>query len=715
MDYKSRILPHKVVFVLIVLLLAIVDVKGHNRPVYEDGYSMWLRYENVENNDLLEQYKDRLNSVVLSGSSETINVLKDELRIALSGLISEMPDFKKVPGEDGTLVIGTPKTSKLIASLGKKYLNNLRAVGDEGYLVTTKRVKGKKLIVISANTDIGLLYGTFHLLRLMQTRKSISNLNILEVPKVEFRIANHWDNLDRSVERGYAGLSIWDWEALPDEKSDRYKNYARFCSSIGINSVVINNVNANEQFISTEYLRKISVLANIFRPYGVKVFVAINFNSPQTLGNLKTADPLNQEVNKWWEHKVDEIYKFIPDLGGFLVKADSEGQPGPNTYGRTHADGANMLAKALKPHDGLVMWRAFVYGKKQKDRIREAYDEFKPFDGKFDDNVILQVKKGPLDFMPREPFSPLFGAMKHTNTMIEFQITQEYLGNEFHLLYKGGMYDEILQSDTYAEGKHTYVGEIISGEVYDYNHTGMAGVINPGMTENWTSHPFVQSSWYAFGRLAWNYDQDPWEIAEDWIAMTFSNEKDVKNNILEIMKISEEAGVNYREPLGLTHIGSATHYGPAPWSKRSKSFHRASKDGIGFDRSTSGSKAVSQYYEPLESRFNNVDSVPEDLLLWFHHVGWDHEMKSGNSLWEELVAHYYLGVEQVDLMQDLWNSLKGKIDQERFALVTSLLEVQIKDAVRWRNSCLLYFQNFSEEEIPKKYEQPAYELQYYMK
>ncbi len=715
MVFKSRILPHKVLFVLILLLVSIGNIKGNTARAFEDGYRMWLRYEIVKNNDLLRQYKSYLNAVVLNGSSETINVIKDELEIGFKGLISEMPDFKTTPDEDGTLVIGTPKSSKLIASLNQKHLKKLKAVGSEGYLVTTKRVKGNKLTIISANTDRGLLYGTFHFLRLMQTRKPISNLNILESPKVEYRIANHWDNLDRSVERGYAGLSLWDWEALPDEKSDRYKAYARFCSSLGINSVVINNVNANAHFISTEYLKKISILANIFRPYGVKVFVAINFNSPQTLGNLKTADPLNQEVNKWWRQKVNEIYNFIPDLGGFLVKADSEGQPGPNTYGRTHADGANMLAKVLKPHDGVVMWRAFVYGEKQKDRIREANDEFKPLDGKFDENVILQVKKGPLDFMPREPFSPLFGAMKQTNTMIEFQITQEYLGNEFHLLYKGGMYDEILKSDTYAEGKQTYVGDIISGKVYDYTHTGMAGVINPGMAENWTAHPFVQSSWYAFGRLAWDYNQDPWEIAEDWIAMTFSNDNAIKNSILEIMKISEEAGVNYREPLGLTHIGTASHYGPAPWSERSKSFHRASKDGIGFDRSKSGSKTVSQYYEPLETRFNNLNTVPEDLLLWFHHVGWDYKMKSGNSLWEELIEHYYLGVEQVGQMQVLWNALEGKIDQERFAMVDSLLKIQKKDAIEWRDSCLLYFQTLSGREIPEKYEQPKYGLPHYMK
>lgn len=700
-------------FFLIFNIFSASSAEPENNQL-NNNYNMWLNYQPLQKGKWLSYYDALLSNVIIKPSSETGSKIKEELNKGLGIMLGKKIEFNEEIKE-GSLILLTPKDLRYRKYVSKKITSELGEEEKEGYFIINKEIEGNNTTLIIANKEIGLFYGTFHLLRLIQTHKGINNLNIKEFPKTEFRIANHWDNIDRTVERGYAGLSLWDWKALPNKKSKRYKDYARFCASVGINSIVINNVNANAHFISREYLQKISALANVFRPYGVKVFIAINFNSPQIIGNLDTADPLNEEVRKWWGKKVNEIHSYIPDMGGFLVKADSEGQPGPNTYGRTHADGANMLAKALKSFEGVVIWRAFVYGERQKDRIREAYDEFKPLDGEFDENVILQVKKGPLDFMPREPFSPLFGSMKQTNTMVEFQITQEYLGNEFHLLYKGGMYDKILKSDTYAEGKQTYVGDIVSGKVYDYKYTGMAGVINPGIVENWTAHPFVQSSWYAFGRLAWDYNQDPWEIAKDWIGMTFSNEKNVKKKILKIMKLSEEAGVNYREPLGLTHIGAASHYGPAPWSGRSKRFHRVSKTGIGFDRSANGSNAVSQYYEPLASKFNNFNSVPEDLLLWFHHVPWDFKMKSGKSLWEELVESYYLGVEQVREIQKLWNSLSEKIDKETFKKVQGLLEIQLRDAIVWRNSCILYFQTFSKKEISKKFEKPEKDLEYYKK
>ncbi|MDT0643546.1 alpha-glucuronidase family glycosyl hydrolase [Zunongwangia sp. F363] len=713
MTVVVNLLRFKLMIFSIVMLFIARDVQGNNLPSFEDGHRMWLRYETVKNIELLEQYKSRFASVVLNDNSGTMSAIKKELKIGLKGLLSIAPQFRRTIDRDGAILISTPESPALKTSLKKVLIKELKSVGNEGFILQKRSVNGYDTTIISANTDIGLLYGTFHLLRLMQTGKSLSRLNIKEFPEVQLRVANHWDNIDRSVERGYAGLSLWDWKTLPNYKDPRYTDYARLSSSVGINGVVINNVNANAEFITSRYLDRIATLANIFRPYGIKIYLSINFNSPQLLGNLNTADPLDEDVREWWRSKVQEIYNKIPDMGGFLVKADSEGQPGPNTYGRTHSDGANLLADALKPHGGIVMWRAFVYGEKQEDRIREAYDEFVPLDGEFNDNVILQVKKGPLDFMPMEPFSPLFGAMPNTNTMIEFQVTQEYLGNANHLLYKGKMYNKILMSDTYAHGKGTLVGDIISGKIFKYNLTGMAGVINPGTARNWTGHPFVQSSWYAFGRLAWNYQLDPDKIAREWIQMTFSNEEKVVEKIQKIMSISSEAAVNYREPLGLTHIGTGSHYGPAPWSKRSQIFHHADEVGIGFNRSTSGSSAVSQYHEPLASEFNNLSTIPEELLLWFHHVRWDYTMKSGNSLWEELVNHYHVGVNQVREMQELWDFLENEIDTERFNHVKSLLEIQERDAVRWRDACLLYFQSFSRKEIPKRYEQPKHSLQYY--
>ncbi len=679
----------------------------------EDGYRMWLRYEKVHDNNLIQEYRKYLKGIVLPLNSDILNSVRKELNSGLSGLLDMEIDWKSNVDKDGVLIIGTPGNSKIIHSLNFK--SELDSLGNEGFLIKTIKIKGRHAIVIAANKDIGLLYGTFSFLKLLQTYQSINNLNVSSKPKIQCRVVNHWDNANRSVERGYAGISLWDWGTLPNYKDPRYTDYARINASIGINGTVINNVNAESCFITPYYLDRITVLANIFRPYGIKVYLAVNFDSPRQLGGLNTSDPLDQKVQVWWHDKVKEIYSFIPDFGGFLVKADSEGQPGPNTYDRTHAEGANMLARALKPYGGIIMWRAFVYGDHQKDRIREAFDEFVPMDGQFDDNVILQIKKGPLDFMPHEPFSPLFGAMPETNTMIEFQVTQEYLGNAYHLVYKGPMYTDILNSDTYAKGKGTHVGNILEGKVFDYHLTGMAGVINPGNERNWTAHPFVQSSWYAFGRLAWDYTQNSTELAEEWIRMTFSNDADVVEKVKKIMMVSAVASVDYREPLGLTHIGTSSHYGPAPWSDRSKYFHQANEQGIGFDRTESGSNAIAQYKSELADKYANLESTPEDLLLWFHHLPWLYQMPSGQTLWEALVRKYYQGVDEVEQMQNDWNSLEGRIDNKRFNHVKALLEIQKRDAIRWRNSCVLYFQSLSKMALPKDLETPQFSLDYYIK
>ena len=480
------------VFFLIISTQLVASMKGFEN---EDGYEMWLTYKKVQDENLINHYKDNIKGVILQVDSTTKTIIENELNEGLYGLLDSKPEWKSKVDTEGLVVIGTPEDSPIIRSL--KLENKLKSLNREGYLIESKNIDGHNATIIIANTNVGLLYGTYCFLRLLQNHEPINKLSIKSTPRIQCRVVNHWDNVNRSIERGYAGLSLWDWGTLPEYKDPRYTDYARLNASIGINGTVINNVNADVRFITPYFLQRISVLAEIFRPYGIKVYLSINFNSPHILGGLSTADPLNIEVKKWWQNKIKEIYSFIPDFGGFLVKADSEGQPGPNTYGRTHAEGANMLARILKPYGGIIMWRAFVYGEHQKDRIREAYDEFVPLDGQFDDNVIVQIKKGPLDFMPHEPFSPLFGSMKATNTMIEFQVTQEYLGNAYHLVYKGPMYSEILNSDTYANGKGTRVGDILDGKVFDNKITGMAGVINPGNVPNWTGHPFVQSSWYA--------------------------------------------------------------------------------------------------------------------------------------------------------------------------------------------------------------------------
>lgn len=685
----------------------------------EDGYRAWLRYEPVDDNELIREYREVLKAVVLRGKSETTEVIRDELKLALPSLLDQAIPFHNDIQLDGTLLIGTPETSEEIAALDLD--ENLQAIGDEGYLIEKAEVDGFSITFITANTDVGLLYGFFELVRQLQTQNDISEISIQSAPKVEYRMVNHWDNLSRLVERGYAGLSIWDWGTLPEYKDPRYTDYARLNASIGINAAAVNNVNADPRMLTDQFLEKLVVLADVFRPYGIEVFISINYQAPISVGGLDTADPLDPEVRQWWADKADQIYEMIPDFGGFLVKADSEGQPGPFAYNRNHAEGANVLAEAVEPHGGVVVWRAFVYSPEQEDRFREAYDEFVPQDGDFNDNVILQVKNGPIDFQPREPFSPLFGAMEETNTMLELQITQEYFGFSYHLAYQGTLFEEALDADTYAKGEGTTVGDVISGDVFDYEYTGMAGVLNIGNYRNWTGHPFVQSSWYAYGRLAWDYTLSAEEIADEWMKMTFTNDESFLDPIGDVMMESREAGVNYRSPLGLTHLyAQGHHYGPAPWTSdlprpdwTAVYYHKADEEGIGFDRTETGSNAIEQYHEPLQKQLSNPETTPEDYLLWFHHVDWDYRMDSGRTLWEELVHKYYEGVEQVRWMQDQWNSIEGLIDQQRFEHVKALLEIQEKDAVRWRNSCVLYFQTFSEMPIPDQYEKPEHTLEYY--
>ncbi len=703
----------KTVALLLIIILVYADTAG------QDGYRMWLKYDTIEDEQKLSEYRNQIRQITLSAETPTMMAAEKELKTGIGGLLGrEIENISEV--QNSSVVAGTPENSGLIASLDLE--TKLEQLGEEGFLIEERTIDGTPAIVIAANEDIGVLYGVFNLLRHIQTHRELSAISIQSAPKVEFRVVNHWDNLSRLVERGYAGLSLWQWGTLPEYKDPRYMDYARINASLGINAAAINNVNADPKILTGQFLEKVEVLADVFRPYGIQVFLSVSFNSPVDIGGLKTADPLDGDVIQWWQDKTDEIYERIPDFGGFLVKADSEGQPGPHGYGRNHAEGANMLADALQPHNGVVFWRAFVYDPEQDDRFREAYDEFVPLDGLFRDNVIVQTKNGPIDFQPREPFSPLFGALPETNTMIELQVTQEYFGFDLHLAYQGPLFTEALNADTYAKGEGSTVANVVDGSLFDYERTGMAGVINPGNERNWTGHPFVQSSWYAFGRLAWDHTLSAEEIADEWLRMTFTNKEDFIKPVKEIMMESREAGVNYRSPLGLTHLyAQGHHYGPAPWTAdlpradwTAVYYHKADENGIGFDRTETGSNAVEQYHESVSQKFGNLDQVPDDYLLWFHHVGWDHEMNSGRTLWEELVHKYYKGVEQVEWMQQQWDSIEGLINQKQFEHVQSLLGIQHKDAVRWRDSCVLYFQSHSGKPIPDGYEKPEHDLEYYM-
>lgn len=570
---------------------------------------------------------------------------------------------------------------------------------------------------ITASNPIGLLYGAYELIRLQNTdayntgsgnQQNFSKaIDETEKPQVGLRILNHWDNLDGSIERGYAGKSIFKWEEIKLGKNgkggsiskslhDRLITYARANASLGINGSVLNNVNASPKMMTAEYINKVKVIANILRPYGIRVYLSINFASPMALGYTKTADPLDKKVQQWWQKKAKEIYATIPDFGGFLVKANSEGQPGPGDYHRTHADGANMLADAVKPYGGIIMWRSFVYGANHKgeDRVKQAVSEFKGMDGKFRDNVILQSKNGPLDFQPREPYAPIFDNIKQTPQIAELQITQEYLGQSKHLTYLAPMWKEFF------------------GFVNPDRLVGISGVANIGDDANWCGHPFSQANWYAFGRLAWNPSLTAEEIAHEWLVQTYENQDEKFTKPVEMMMMtSREACVNYMMPLGLHHIFKFDHhYGPEPdgfiasypleWCP--VYYHKADAQGVGFDRSSKGTDAVGQYPEPYRSLYDNIETCPEEYLLWFHHVPWTYKMKSGSTLWQELCMKYNMGVAMVEVYRDFWHTsakqyMKGH--EQEWQHTDSLLNVQLENAKEWRNTCLKYFQTFSKMKI----------------
>ena len=635
---------------IITLLLFVIQISA------EDGSRLWLRNDTSNHAN-----------ITCNNASQTAKIAVDELQKAWKG---------------------APITLTIREDC---------SVGEQGFNISSKDGG----ITLSAKSPIGLLYGAFDLLRLQATNQNLQNINKSETPYYTLRILDHWDNLDGSIERGYAGKSLWKWKDLPTNISNRYKEYARANASIGINATVLNNVNASPKMLSSKNLERIKVLADIFRPYGIRVFLSVNFASSKVIGHTKSADPLDPNVIAWWNEKAKEIYSLIPDFGGFLVKANSEGQPGPGDYHRSHADGANMLADAIKPYGGIVMWRAFVYGNQDGDRVKQAVEEFKPLDGQFRDNVIIQIKNGPLDFQPREPYNPLFDNLQKTKMMAEFQITQEYLGQSTHLVYLSPMWKEFFD------------------EVAPSSMKAVAGVANIGNEVNWCGHHFAQANWYAFGRLAWNPSLTSEQIADEWIRQTFSNNEALIKPVKEIMMSSREATVDYMMPLGLHHIFKADHhYGPEPWGNQKNFpemwkpvyYHKADRAAVGYDRSSTGSNAVAQYRHPYDSIFDNIKTCPEQYLLWFHHVPWNYQLKDGKTLWNEMCYKYDNGIKEVHRFLSLWNSVEAYVDAERFTAVKNKLQQQLENAICWKESCLLYFQTFSGMPIPSDIKQPKHSL-----
>ena len=674
----------------------------------EDGYDLWLRYRPVER-EWQARYAASATALVGEAPSPVLQAARDELRRGLEGLIGRSVPGRQRVEADGAIVFGTPKSSAIVARLNLP----LRSLGSEGFLIRSATIGGRRATVIAATSDVGILYGAYRLLREMQTRRRVDGLDIAEAPRMKLRLLNHWDNLDRTVERGYSGFSIWDWHKLPYYLDPRYTDYARANASIGINGTVLTNVNANAQVLTPLYLEKVAALAGVFRPYGIRVYLTARFSAPIEIGGLKTADPLDPQVRAWWKAKADEIYRHLPDFGGFLVKANSEGQPGPQDYKRSHADGANMLADALKPHGGIVMWRAFVYSNEQpEDRAKQAYSEFQPLDGKFSSNVMVQVKNGPIDFQPREPFHPLFGAMPKTPLMMEFQITKEYLGFATHLAYLGTVWEEVLDEDTHRPRKGSPVASTL---------TGIAGVANIGTDRNWSGSQFDQANWYAFGRLAWDSGNSARAIAEEWARMTFSNDPQFVAPATEMMMRSRQALVDYMTPLGLHHLmATGHHYGPGPWVNDLERadwnptyYHRADANGIGFDRTATGSNAIAQYAPAVARRFGSLESVPEDHLLWFHHLPWDHPMRSGRSLWDELVGRYSRGLNEVRRMRRSWQALAPYVDPQRHSEGAAFLAIQEREARWWRDASIAYFQGISSRPLPAGEAPPAHSLEYY--
>ncbi|SNR67129.1 alpha-glucuronidase family glycosyl hydrolase [Hymenobacter mucosus] len=673
------------------LLLAFLSLGIYLPGRADDGYRLWLKYDELPEASLRKAWQAQARGITLaSASTPTLQTAARELQLGLQGLLG-----RPVP-------VGTAS--------GSKGLIRLRvapdpSLGKEGYRITSQ-ASG---LEITGPTDAAVLYGCFALLRQVQTGQQPNQFNLSSQPRIQYRLLNHWDNPNGTVERGYAGSSIWKWHELPERIDPRYQDYARANASIGINGVVLNNVNASARYLTPEYLQKVAALAGVMRPYGIRVYLSVLWAAPKVIGGLPTSDPLDPKVKQWWAARTDEIYRTIPDFGGFLVKANSEGEPGPQDYGRNHADGANMLAAALGNHDGIVMWRAFVYKANSKgDRFKEAYQEFQPLDGQFASKVLVQVKNGPIDFQAREPFHPLFGAMPRTPLVLEVQLTQEYLGFATHLVYLGPLVKECLMADTYAQGPGSTVAKVVDGTLEKHAISGIAGVANIGSDRNWTGHPVGQTNWYAFGRLAWDHTLSPEAVAEEWTKMTLTREPAALASILPVLNQSRDIYVRYTTPMGLHHImGQTLHYGPEPWLSQSARpdwtsvyYHKADSVGLGFERTARGSNALSLYSPGVRQQWSNPATCPLDYLLWFHHVGWGQRLSTGRTLWDELCTRYYTGADSVLWMQRQWEQARPAVDAELHADVAARLRIQHREALWWRDACVLYFQTYARRPIP---------------
>ncbi len=663
------------------LLALILCVCANASALADTGYELWLNYKPITEDTLRDSYSAYCGSVSLAGSRFD-KAISAELDLAIGKMLGKAP--RKTGADEASIVM--------------KFVKN-RKLGSDGYRISEREGR----LYVEANADAGLLYGAFHLIRLLQCGESLQSVDITEVPKIDLRQLDHWDNINGSIERGYAGRSLWKWDELPGKLDKRYTDYARANASIGINGVVLNNVNANPRFLSREYLVKIAALADIFREYNITVYLAANFATPMKIsmtpdkegGDLETASPRDKAVQKWWKDKAAEIYSLIPDFGGFLVKANSEGQPGPQDYGCSHAEGANMLARALKPFGGIVMWRTFVYNdvSVDPDRVKRAYKEFKPFDGQFASNVILQTKNGPLDFHPSEPVLPIFGGMQHTPLQVELQITQEYLGQSTYMVYLVPMWRKFFDFDTYCKGEGSTVARIAEGKVYKQKFTAIAGVANTGDSENWTGHHFAQANWYAFGRLAWDPTEETGSITRDWIKSTWTRNKIAVALIEKMMMPTWEDFVAAQSPYGLGFTTRPQDHYRAGFTNRVNKEWKVNSRGIGSDRTTSGTDYVSQYFEPNRSIFNDINRCPEHLLLTFHFAPWDHVMKSGKTLKEEFFEGLKRGSLQSASSSGGWFFINGLgvLDEQRFEEVKQSLLKEGKDAKAFYDEAYRFF------------------------
>lgn len=663
-------------------------------------YKAWLRNNSIEDEALQKEYEQALSHVVIAERSQVVSTALNELIAGIESTLGMTPFISKEPRSDAFIHLGT--ISSNVAETYELTAQQRSEISAEGFLL--KSITNEQLILIGGS-DRGLLYGVFHLLRLINTGQSLLDLNTIENPNSQLRLINHWDNVDGSIERGYAGRSIFYENNEFTTNFERIKDYARLLASVGINGLTINNVNVHDietAFITAKHLPTIAKIADIFRAYGIKLYLSINFAAPIEVGGLDTADPLDEGVKAWWREVSASIYEHIHDFGGYLVKADSENRPGPFTYGRDHAQGANMLAEAIAPHGGLVIWRCFVYNCHQDwrdrstDRARAAYDHFKPLDGAFHDNVILQIKNGPMDFQVREPVSPLFGAMTKTNQLMEFQITQEYTGQQKDLFYLVPQWKEVLDFDTYAQGEGSTVDKIVNGSMFGTKYSGYAAVSNIGDDENWTGHTLAQVNLYGYGRLIWNPSLSSEEIADEWIKQTFGHNEQVNKAIKEMLMLSWVAYENYTAPLGVGWMVTVHyHYGPnidgyeySPWG----TYHFADRNGIGVDRTVeTGTGYSSQYFPPNSDLYNNVETCPDELLLFFHHVPYTHKLQSGVTVIQHIYNTHFEGVEQAEHLLNVWKSLEGLIDEARYKQVLHRQMKQIENAKLWRDTINTYF------------------------